>query len=73
MLITNTASLTVDASGVATAIGITSPVDSAFSAAQIKVVVTGLPSDGTVYLGDGVSPVLPGDYGRGIRAELANT
>jgi hypothetical protein len=44
----------------ATPIKITAPTDSVYSAAQLKITVTGLPSDGTVLLSDGTTAVTNG-------------
>src|SRR6185437_13295855 len=41
-------------------INIAAPSDAAFSSTQLTVTVTGLPSDGTVFLSDGVTPVTNG-------------
>jgi hypothetical protein len=50
---TNAASLTVNAGSGLTPIGITAPTDGSYAASDLAIVVTALPSDGTVYLGDG--------------------
>ena len=42
-------------------IGIAAPSDSQYSAAQLSVTVTALPTDGTVLLADGVTPVTAGE------------
>src|SRR6266496_92526 len=59
--VTNAASLTVTENAAATAIGIAAPTDANYTAAQLTVTVTGLPSDGTVYLADGVTAVTSGE------------
>src|SRR5260370_445969 len=43
------------------AIGIAAPKDSQYPASRLTVTVTGLPTDGTVYLSDGVTPVYHGE------------
>ncbi len=58
---TTAASLTVAENAAATAIGITAPTDANYSASQLTVTVSGLPSDGTVYLADGVTAVTSGE------------
>src|SRR5689334_7164510 len=52
--------LTVNENSGLTAIGIAAPVDSAYPSSKLTVTVTGLPSDGTVYLSYGISPVSNG-------------
>ncbi len=59
--VTTAASLTVAENAAATAIGITAPTDANYSASQLTVTVSGLPSDGTVYLADGVTAVTSGE------------
>ncbi len=61
-LTTTPASLTVAVGNAPKKINIAPPVDSSFSEADLRVIVTGLPTDGTVYLADGVTPVLNGEY-----------
>ena len=57
MLSQNSTSLTVAENQLASSIGLAAPVDSLYSAADLTVVVTGLPSNGTVLLADGITPV----------------
>jgi hypothetical protein len=52
--------LTVAKNAAATPIKITAPTDSVFSATQLKVTATGLPSDGKVLLSDGKTVVTKG-------------
>ena len=54
---TTPASLTVAEDSAATAIGIAAPTDTAFPSADLAITVTGLPTDGTIHLSDGVTPV----------------
>ena len=61
-LTTTPASLTVASGNAPKTIGIAAPVDSSFPEADLRVIVTGLPTDGTVYLADGVTPVIAGEY-----------
>ena len=59
---TTAASLTVAENAAATAIGIAAPTDPNYTASQLSVKVSGtLPSDGTVYLADGVTAVTTGE------------
>ena len=59
---TTTAALsTVAENAAATAIGITAPTDPDYSASQLSVTVTGLPTDGTVLLSDRVTAVTNGE------------
>ena len=59
---TTTASLTVVANAPATTIGIAAPTDPNYSASQLTVTLTGtLPTDGNVYLADGVTAVTSGE------------
>ena len=60
-LTTKSTKLTVEADSEPTSIGIVAPVDSQYPASALRVLVTGLPSDGTVYLADRVTPVLPNE------------
>jgi hypothetical protein len=55
--VTTAVSLTVAENANATAIGIAAPTDPNYTASQLTITVTGLPSDGTVYLGDGMTSV----------------
>ena len=55
--VTTAASLSVAANSAPTAIGIAAPTDPNYSASQLVVKVTGLPTDGTVLLSDGVTAV----------------
>lgn len=52
--------LTVRENSAATPIGIVAPVDSLYASSRLTITVTALPSDGTVYLSDGATPVLMG-------------
>ena len=58
---TTAASLTVAANSAPTPIGIAAPTDANFSASQLNITVTGLPTDGTVFLADKVTPVTAGE------------
>jgi hypothetical protein len=58
---TTPASLTVAENSSPTAIGIAAPADTQYPVSKLKITVTGLPTDGTVYLSDGVTPVLDGE------------
>jgi hypothetical protein len=60
MLSQNSTSLTVSENSLATLIGIAAPVDSSYSPSALTVTVTGLPSDGTVLLADGITPITLG-------------
>ena len=60
LLVTTPASLTVAENSVATAIGIKAPSDVSFSPSQLTVTVTALPTDGTVLLANGTTPVALG-------------
>src|SRR5438270_13208664 len=53
-------SITVGENSGPTPIGIVAPLDSLYPANRLTVKVAGLPSDGTVYLSDGVTPVANG-------------
>jgi hypothetical protein len=55
------ASLSVAAGNAPTAIGIAAPSDSQYPAGKLRIRIAGLPGDGTVYLADGITPVLPGE------------
>jgi hypothetical protein len=57
---TTAASLTVAENSAPTPIGIAAPTDPNYSASQLTVEVASLPSDGTVLLSDGVTPVSVG-------------
>ena len=57
MLTQNSTSLTVAENQLATSIGLAAPVDLVYSAADLTVIVTGLPSNGTILLADGITPV----------------
>src|SRR5258707_1124111 len=59
-LTTTPDSLTVNENSGATAIGILAPSDSNYSSSQLTVKMTGLPTDGTVLLSDGVTAVSNG-------------
>src|SRR5262249_14527533 len=58
--VTSDPTLTVAPNSGAVAMGISAPTDSSYSASQLSVTVTGLPSDGTVLLPDGVTAVTTG-------------
>jgi hypothetical protein len=58
---TSAGSLTVAQNSVPTRIGITAPTDPNYSASQLTVKVTGLPTDGTVLLSDGITQVMAGE------------
>jgi hypothetical protein len=55
--VTTPVSLTVAENANATAIGIAAPIDPNYTASQLTSTVTGLPSDGTVYLADDTTSV----------------
>ena len=57
MLSQNSTSLTVGENQLATSIGLAAPVNSVYSAADLTVIVTGLPSNGIILLADGITPV----------------
>ena len=57
MLSQNSTTLTVSENSLATLIGIAAPVDSSYSSSALTVTVTALPSDGTILLADGITPV----------------
>ena len=57
MLSQNSTSLTVAENQLATSIGLAAPVDSSYSSSALTVTVTALPSDGTILLADGITPV----------------
>ena len=59
-LVTTPASITVAENSVATAIGIKAPSDVSFSSSQLTVTVNALPTDGTVFLANGTTPVAVG-------------
>ncbi|HET9849835.1 MAG TPA: hypothetical protein VFR68_14925, partial [Candidatus Dormibacteraeota bacterium] len=59
--VTTPATLTVAGNSAAAAIGIAAPTDPNYSAAQLSVLVTGLPTDGTVLLSDGATTVANGE------------
>src|SRR5215472_3663101 len=59
-LTTTDRTLTISPNSGAVAMGISAPTDSNYSASQLSVTVTGLPSDGTVLLPDGVTAVTTG-------------
>src|SRR5690349_3497555 len=58
---TTPAALTVAGGSSPRVLGIAAPADTLYPASKLKVTVTGLPTDGTVYLSDGVTPVLLGE------------
>src|SRR5215471_3741318 len=53
--------LTVAENSLATAIAIPAPTDTNFASSALVVTVTALPSDGTVLLADGITPVTLGE------------
>src|SRR5205807_31783 len=57
---TSAAALTVAENAKATAIGIAAPTDINYASSDLTITVTGLPSDGTVLLADGVTAVTSG-------------
>src|SRR5258708_3966316 len=60
--VTTAASLTVAQNAATTTIGIPAPTDPNYSASQLSVTLTGtLPTDGTLYLADGVTAVTTGE------------
>src|SRR4029077_1152761 len=60
-LVANSTSLTVAENSLAIAIAIASPTDTNFASSALVVTVTALPSDGTVVLADGITPVTLGE------------
>ena len=60
-LIASSASLTIAENTLATSIGIPAPTDNSYSSSALMVTVTGLPSEGTVLLADGLTPVTLGE------------
>src|ERR1700693_4145929 len=60
-LAVKTAKVLTAENSAATAIGIAAPTDPTYSATQLTVTVTGLPSDGTVYLAGGTTAVTAGE------------
>src|SRR5207247_46031 len=59
--VTTDPTLTVTPNSSATPIGIPAPTDPNYSTSQLSVTVTGLPTDGTVLLSDGVTAVTAGE------------
>src|ERR1035437_3893163 len=57
MLSQNSTSLTVAENTLATSIGIPAPVDTVYLSSNLTVSITGLPSNGTILLADGITPV----------------
>ena len=57
---TTPGTLTVDENSPATSIEIAAPVDTRYSADRLVITVTGLPTDGTVLLSDGMTPIAIG-------------
>jgi len=53
--------LSVAAASAPIAIGIPAPTDSLYPTSKLKVRITALPNDGTIYLADGVTPVVLGE------------
>jgi hypothetical protein len=60
-LVTTPASLTVAENSGAIPIGIVAPSDANYAASQLSVMVTALPTDGTVLLSNGTTPVTVGE------------
>ncbi len=60
-LVTTPRSLSVAENSGATPIGLAAPSDANFAASQLSVTVTALPTDGTVLLSDGATPVTLGE------------
>lgn len=58
---TTPVSLTVSENSAPTTIGVAAPTDPNYAASQLSITVTGLPSDGTVYLADKVTVVTMGE------------
>src|SRR5437016_14170331 len=58
---TTSKTLTVSENTNATTIGLVAPIDTGYSASQLTIKVTGLPTDGTVLLADGVTKVYAGE------------
>src|SRR5260370_41210096 len=58
---TTSASLTVPENASATTIGLLAPTNTQYSPSQLTITVTGLPTDGTVLLADGVTKVYVGE------------
>ncbi len=58
---TTSSTLTVSENADATTIGLVAPDDTRYSPCQLTITVTGLPTDGTVYLADGVTAVTSGE------------
>src|SRR5712691_3505960 len=58
---TTSRTLTVPENTIATTIGLVAPIDTGYSASQLTIKVTGLPTDGTVLLADGVTAVYVGE------------
>ena len=62
LLIASSTSLTVAENSLATSINIPAPTDAGFfDSAALTVTVNSLPSDGTVVLSDGITPVVVGE------------
>src|SRR5664279_5308776 len=57
MLSQNSTSLTVAENQIASSIGLAAPVDTVYPATNLTVTVTTLPSNGTILLADGITPV----------------
>src|SRR5258708_10826647 len=58
---TTSDTLTVEEDSGPTAIGITAPTDPNYPNSQLTVTVTGVPTDGTILLADGVTPIRDGE------------
>ena len=60
-LTASSSSLTVAENSLATEIAIPAPTDANFASSALVVTVTALPSNGTVLLADGITPVTLGE------------
>ncbi len=59
--VTTPQSVSVAGNSGATAIGVAAPTDADFAVSALAVTVTGLPTDGSVLLADGVTPLTQGE------------
>ena len=59
--VTTAAALSITDNSVATPIGIAAPTDPNYSASQLTIIITALPTDGTVLLSDGKTAVTVGE------------
>ncbi len=73
LLTTTPAAATFAAGNAPAAIGITAPVDANYGAASLTVVVTGLPTNGTLYLANGSTPVFDGKFLRRHNWPVSNS